>query len=106
MKKPTTFLAILLCSIAAKAQFAIKVEKDSRKENYQISFTNDNWKHKDQLKENIGHYYTAILFTERSAAIEVAKRFETYQGCLSYNRRVLSQHNNLTMDYRLAFIKP
>lgn len=98
--------AILLCTITAKSQFAIRVEKDSRKENYQVSFTNDNWKHKDQLKENIGHYYTAILFTERSSAIQASKRFTSYNQCIAYNRRVLLQHNDLTLDYRLAFIKP
>lgn len=114
-------LILLFISCGVKAQYHIRVEcfgerqSDPKYQDYQITFTNDNWKTKDCLMEafdisdlgdgdiNFNVCYQVKLFslldTSKQDAIGFAENFKTYQECIDFNLAAKRLYRKL-LEYR------
>lgn len=119
MKKLITII-LLLSSLMVKGQYHIRVEcfymsEDQRFTNYIISFTNNNWKHRDTLKHsfdisdpditpfNVCHQVLLFqnMYTAKDDAIFFAKKFISYKQCIDFNKLALLEYKML-IGYRKA----
>lgn len=109
MKKTLILLALLASTVSVRAQYHVRVEcYGGLNRNYwQVSFTNDNWKTHDTLKESSanlsyddfdnfytsGYSYGAKIFDDDSEAKSYGRKFKTYLMCVKdrqiiYNRYI------------------